>query len=136
QNNVQNLERLVRGMNRETTRIEIQYADGRRRLFTRAEAERELESTRQKLRMLDEQRVGLTERINRTAIRHEIAHQVLYNAGVRAREAPNPKWRIEGMACLFEETPPDSAGSGIHAINQLRVRDLRNALMGDPDREQ
>ncbi len=121
--------REVRG---EAARIEITYSDGRTVRLSRAQAQKEVSKSREKLAALDGQRVAYAERINRTVVQHEVAHQVFFNAGVHVRGAVNPKWLVEGLACLFE-TPPDksSSGSGVFAINQLRLQDFRSAVAGE-----
>jgi hypothetical protein len=88
--------------------------------------------SREQLARLDNQRAQYAERINRSVVQHEVTHQVFFNAGVHVRGAANPKWLVEGLACLFE-TPPDhnSTGSGVFAINQLRLQDFRGAVRGE-----
>jgi hypothetical protein len=71
------------------------------------------------------------ERINRSTVQHETAHQLLFNAGVHVLGAHNPHWLVEGLACLFE-TPPSASGAGAGAVNQLRLADFR-ACLGDGD---
>jgi hypothetical protein len=54
-----------------------------------------------------------------TAMRHETAHQVLYNCGVLSRSVPTPLWLAEGLACLFEV---QAAGPRRHLpVNQPRL---------------
>ncbi|MBI4581167.1 MAG: DUF1570 domain-containing protein [Planctomycetes bacterium] len=115
--------------------IEITYSDGRRLRVTKAQAKEHLESARRDLKKLDGQRQIYCDRINRTVLQHELAHQVSYNTGVHVRGAANPKWLVEGLACMFE-TPPNagSSGSGIATINQARLKDFRQAVVGDADR--
>ncbi len=38
----------------------------------------------------------------RNTIVHEVTHQVAFNTGVHNRMAENPKWFVEGLACVFE----------------------------------
>lgn len=38
----------------------------------------------------------------RDTIVHEVTHQMAFNTGVHNRMAENPKWFVEGLACLFE----------------------------------
>ena len=71
------------------------------------------------------------ERLNRSTVQHETAHQLLFNAGVHVRGARNPDWLVEGLACLFE-TPPSASGAGAGAVNQLRLADFR-ACLGEAD---
>ncbi len=112
------------------TRIQIQYRDGRTATLTKPQAEKEIESARRELKTLDAQRNSYSDRINRTVIQHEVAHQILFNAGVHVRGASNPKWLVEGLACMFE-TPPEAEGAGIATINQLRLQDFRAAVAGN-----
>ncbi len=74
------------------------------------------------------------ERINRSTVQHETAHQLFFNCGVHVRGAQNPAWLVEGLACLFE-TPPTSSGSGAGAINQARLADFRACLGGKDPRD-
>jgi hypothetical protein len=111
------------------TRFQISYGDGQTLTLTRTQAQKEIQTQQQKLKTIDGRRALYSERINRTVIQHEVAHQVLFNAGVHVRGAMNPKWLVEGLACLFE-TPPDQAGSGMAAVNQLRLHDFRKAVAG------
>ena len=93
--------------------------------------EKELESRRQELHLLDARRERYSDRINETVIQHETAHQVLFNVGVHVRGASNPRWLVEGLACLFE-SPPSARGTGIGRVNQLRLQDFR-AMVGEGD---
>ncbi|HEY3244070.1 MAG TPA: DUF1570 domain-containing protein, partial [Phycisphaerae bacterium] len=81
---------------------------------------------RQELARLERQRDEHVERRNRLIVQHEAAHQILYNLGVHVIGGQNPNWLTEGLACLFE-TPPGNAGAGAVALNQLRLRDFRDA---------
>jgi hypothetical protein len=69
----------------------------------------------------------VVERINRTTVQHETAHQLFFNAGVHVRGAQNPDWLVEGLACLFE-TPPSQSGAGAGTVNQARLSDFRSCL--------
>jgi len=76
------------------------------------------------------------ERINRLTTRHEVAHQVLYHAGVHTLGARNPGWLVEGLACVFESDVGE-ASDGSGSVNALRLQDLKRVL-GDrapPDSE-
>lgn len=118
-------------------RVEIRFSDGRRIVGTRAQVEkqlnREIGSVRKELRELDGRSKVYADHINRTVIQHETAHQVFYNVGIHVRRAGNPKWLVEGLACLFE-TPPGRTGTGFAAVNQLRLRDFRSAVAGESDK--
>ncbi len=72
------------------------------------------------------QRDAIVETFNCLVIQHEAAHQVLFNTGVLSREADNPDWLVEGLACQFEVPSPN-------AVNQLRLADFREALAAAPD---
>jgi len=63
---------------------------------------------------------AIVEKFNRVVIQHEAAHQVLFNIGVLSRDADNPDWLVEGLACRFEVSSPD-------AVNQMRLTDFREA---------
>lgn len=115
--------------------VTLEYGDGRRRTMTVAQAKAELAKMRDELRRLDARANNYAERINRTIIQHETAHQVFFNVGVHVRGGPNPVWLIEGLATLFE-TPPSGSGSGAGAINQMRLLDFRTAVSaGNPTRD-
>jgi hypothetical protein len=63
-------------------------------------------------------------------LRHEIAHQVLYRAGVHRLGVNQPIWLVEGLACQFET---NGAASGRRAgCNEWRLADFRN-LSAAPD---
>lgn len=72
------------------------------------------------------QRDAIVDTFNRLVIQHEAAHQVLFNTGVLSRDAGNPDWLVEGLACRFEVSSPD-------AVNQMRLADFREALAADPN---
>ncbi len=74
------------------------------------------------------------ERMNRTTVQHEAAHQVLFNLGIHRSGAQNPGWLVEGLACLFE-TPPSPSGSGAGTTNQMRLSDFRSCLGGGDPKE-
>lgn len=117
-------------------RITLEYSDGRQKVLSVAQAKTELNQSRERIKTLDAQAVNYAERINRTVVQHETAHQVFFNIGVHVRGGTNPIWLVEGLAMLFE-TPPSSGGtgSGIGAVNQLRLLDFRSALtQGKPSR--
>ncbi len=78
------------------------------------------------------------DKVNRSIVQHEVAHQVMFNLGVHNRvfEA-NPRWLVEGLAMMFE-TPPSGEGAGIGAVNQGRLarwRDLEKAKELPPIRD-
>jgi hypothetical protein len=127
--NLTDLQERVNAIRGNTARVEIVYGDGRRVTLTKVQARRELESAQRELKVLDGRRSNYSDRINRTVVQHEAAHHVLFNAGVHPRQAPSPKWIVEGLACLFE-TPPGQGGTGVAAINQLRLNDFREAVDG------
>ncbi len=80
------------------------------------------------------QRDAIVERINRLVIQHEVAHQVLFNLGVHSREAENPGWLVEGLACQFE-VPQRAHHAGLGAVNETRLAEFRQAFglaEGDP----
>lgn len=65
-------------------------------------------------------------------VQHEGAHHVLFALGVHRRDAGNPAWLMEGLACLFEP-PPVSGTPGLAGVNQFRLFDLRRMLELGPD---
>jgi len=65
------------------------------------------------------------EKFNRLVLRHEVAHQVLFNLGVQVRGVDNPAWFTEGLACQFEVPSNENQLPG---INGDRLADLRIAL--------
>jgi hypothetical protein len=69
---------------------------------------------------------------NRLVIRHETAHQVLFNFGVPQRGAPTPGWVTEGLACQFE-TPHSDSGQVPGENNHARLADFREALRVTPE---
>lgn len=93
---------------------------------------RKLKACREELLSLTRQRDRTVEKVNRLTVQHEVAHQVLFNAGVHVLGAQNPGWVVEGIATLFE-TPPSRSGAGVGATNQMRLGDFRSCLGGgDP----
>ncbi len=127
-----NLERMtgvLRQIRDRRTVVEVEFADGQRVRFTRTEAASELAATRRRLASIEQRRENLVQHVNRSIIQHEIAHQVLHNAGVHVRGASNPKWVVEGLAMMFE-TPPGAEGAGIAGVNQMRLQDFREAVAG------
>jgi hypothetical protein len=104
--------------------IESIAGDGKRR----PKDTNTLNRLRQEMARLERQRDEHVERRNRLIVQHEAAHQVLYNVGVHVIGGQNPNWLTEGLACLFE-TPPGKAGAGAVTINQLRLRDFRDACL-------
>ena len=71
---------------------------------------------------------------NRFVIQHEAAHQVLFNLGVHVREADNPLWLVEGLACQFE-VPQAGHGGVLRRVNHMRLADFRDALSMAPGAE-
>ncbi len=106
---------------------ELRYADGRRVRLDRPAAERELKRMDRELKSLDRRRDAYGDRVNRTVVQHETAHQVLFNVGLHVRGTAQPRWLVEGLACLFE-TPPGPLGTGLGVVNEYRLRDLREAV--------
>lgn len=95
-----------------------------------------LRADRVELIRLQSQRDAEVERLNRLTVQHEVAHQVLYNAGVHTMGARNPGWLVEGLACLFE-ADQDHESDTARSINSLRLRDLKHALgVGPSSRRQ
>lgn len=129
----ESLDKLVNQLDRikgSRTRVRMTLGDGRVIEGTKEEVESAMNAriaaARRTLNVLDARRKRYSDRINETVIQHEAAHQILFNCGVHVRQATNPRWLVEGLACLFE-TPPTGRGSGIGTINQSRLRDFREA---------
>lgn len=91
-----------------------------------AEAQRDQSVAPERIIDWRSQRDSIVETFNCLVIQHEAAHQVLFNTGVLSRDADNPDWLVEGLACQFEVSSPD-------AVNQMRLADFREALASAPD---
>ncbi|HOA74582.1 MAG TPA: DUF1570 domain-containing protein [Phycisphaerae bacterium] len=124
------MEETVKSLRGNAAYVDVTYSDGRQVRLTRSQAKQEVEALRKKIKRLDARRQAYCDRINQTVVQHEVAHQTLYNTGVHARNAFNPKWVVEGLACMFEN-PPGAAGGGLSAVNQSRLEDFRRAVAGD-----
>lgn len=60
----------------------------------------------------------------RDTIVHEVTHQMAFNTGVHNRMAENPKWFVEGLACVFEAPgirEADPSGKVSSRINSERL---------------
>jgi hypothetical protein len=125
-------QQAIRSIRGNQSVVELTYPDGKKTRLTPAEAKKRVEAARQEARKLELKQELYCDRINRTVVQHEVAHHVLYNNGVHARMARNPRWVIEGLACMFE-TPPSSQGTGIAAVNHARLKDFRTAVSGGSD---
>lgn len=77
-------------------------------------------------------RESLVKRFNRLVIQHEGAHQVFFNLGVHVREAQNPDWLVEGLACQFE-VPQSNRTGKIQSVNHMRLGDFREAFALAPN---
>ncbi len=95
---------------------------------------RRLDAKRRRIRELEGLILAIERQITRTVVRHEIAHQVLFNLGLQPRTAAPLRWLREGLAMQFET-------SG--AVNRHRLEDFLAvangrdrlelpALVGDP----
>lgn len=78
-------------------------------------------------RWLESQLDDAVSRNNRLIIRHEAAHQVLFNLGIHVFGAQNPGWLAEGMACQFE-VAQRVGPAGLQKINHPRLADFREAF--------
>lgn len=125
--NVSRMDSALKSIRAKQAVVEIVYPDGRIKPMTKYQARDELEANRRDLKALDNKRMNYCDRINQTVLQHEVAHQVLYNTGVHVRGGDNPRWLVEGLACIFE-TPPSADGSGVGTINQARLKDFRTAV--------
>ncbi len=81
------------------------------------------------MRLLRNRRNNLVESFNQLVVQHEVTHQIFYNCGLHTRDGDNPKWVVEGLACLFEP-PPSADGAGLGVINQYRLLNFHEALTG------
>lgn len=130
QESIDRLLRSINGIQGEGTPVRLELADGTRQTMTKSQARDKVNEARDALGRLRGRRERYIEHINRTVIQHETAHQVAFNFGLHARRADNPKWFVEGMACLLE-SPPSQAGGGFGILNQYRLEDLRAAIAPD-----
>jgi hypothetical protein len=137
--NMRNMSKTLDDIPNDQTRFEVRFSDGRRFVGTKAEIGRqvskEIEKSKAELGRLESRRKTYCEQINQTVIQHETAHQTLFNAGVHVRGASNPRWLVEGLACLFE-TPPGPPGSGFAVLNASRLHDFRVAVAGGETQKQ
>lgn len=135
--NIDNLERSLRQMPADGGPIEVQFSDGERFVGSKPEVEKrvakKLDQARSDLKKVEARRQTYCNQINRTIVQHETAHQMLFNAGLHVRGASNPKWLVEGLACLFE-TPPGPPGSGFSVLNASRLEDFRVGVGGQTKR--
>lgn len=120
--NALNMQQLV-GVNEQIESIETSLDQMKRSGRNRKNALKQL----QRLRVQRDQTI---ESVNQLVVQHEVAHQVLFNAGLHSREGDQPAWLVEGLACLFE-TPPNRNGAGFATVNQYRLLNLREALSGE-----
>jgi hypothetical protein len=135
--NIDKLQQSLRNLPADGSTIEVRFSDGERFVGSKAEIERrvnrKLDEARADLKRIEARRQNYCNRINQTVVQHETAHQMLFNAGLHVRGAGNPKWLIEGLACLFE-TPPGPPGSGFSALNTARLEDFRVGVGGQTKR--
>jgi hypothetical protein len=127
--NIAALEIAIRSAASADAPINVTFADGTSRQFTKAEARAKIDGTRAELTRIGYVLANYCERINRMVIQHEAAHQVLFNSGVHVRMAENPLWFVEGLACVFE-TPPTQSGAGLGVTNSMRLCDFRSVAGG------
>lgn len=130
--NLDQLSKAIARIRDNRTIIELSFSDGRHMRLTKPQARKELDGARRDLHRISNRLENYSDKINRTVIQHETAHQTLYNAGVHRRMSDNPRWLIEGLACLFE-TPPGPEGAGIATTNRMRLGDFLSAVTGTPD---
>ncbi len=82
------------------------------------------ERVRRSLRHIEQIEVHIAELkglVEMTFVRHEIAHQVLYNLGLQGRHHAGRRWLKEGLAMQFEGPEP---------VNRHRLADFRAVDMG------
>lgn len=135
---IDRLEQQLRSMPANGAMIEVRFSNGERIVGTKAEVERrvgkKIDEDRAELKKIEMRQRSYCDKINQAVIQHETAHQTLFNAGLHVRGAGNPKWLIEGLACLFE-TPPGPPGSGFSVLNTTRLEDFRQAVGGNTKRQ-
>ncbi|MCK4660601.1 MAG: DUF1570 domain-containing protein [Phycisphaerae bacterium] len=68
----------------------------------------------------------IVKHLNRMVVQHEVAHHLLFEAGVHVKGAQNPVWLVEGLATMFEALP-SVGGDGAATVNQMRLADFRAA---------
>jgi len=134
QENLDQLKKTLKEIRNNQTPVEIRFRNGRTVRLTKTEIKKKIESTESELQILDGRRKAYSDHINQTVMQHETAHQVLFNAGIHVRGSTNPRWLVEGLACLFE-TPPSSRGAGFATINQMRLKDFRTAVAGESSKQ-
>jgi hypothetical protein len=97
------------------------------RRIDQAQSQRDPPTPPERITEWQSQRDALVEVFNRLVVQHEAAHQILFNIGVLVREADNPEWLMEGLACQFEVLPRETDGER-HVVNQMRLADFRDAV--------
>lgn len=127
--NLDQLTQAMKNIQGSQTPVEVLFPDGRRVVLSKRQVKKKIKESQRELKSLDRRRKNFSARINRMVIQHEIAHQVLFNTGAHIRGARNPRWLVEGLACLFE-TPPGRTGAGIGTVNKTRLEDFRSAIRG------
>jgi hypothetical protein len=97
------------------------------RRIDQAQSQRDPPTPPERIPESQSQRDAFVEVFNRLVVQHEAAHQVLFNIGVLLRDADNPEWLMEGLACQFEVLPREAESDG-HPVNQMRLADFRDAV--------
>lgn len=110
--------------------VEVRLGDGERMEMHRDALEERLDEADRRLAAIKEHWQSHLAYLNRAVIRHEAAHQVLFNVGVHPRGAANPRWLVEGLACLLEVDGAEADG-GLGAVNHERLADFRKAVAGE-----
>ena len=102
------------------------------RRIDEAQSQRDPPAPPERVTEWQSQRDALVEVFNRLVVQHEAAHQILFTIGALVRDADNPEWLMEGLACQFEVLPRETDGDQ-HVVNQMRLADFRDAV-GVPPR--
>lgn len=87
-------------------------------------ARRRLDEKRRRIRETEGLICAHERLITQTVVRHEIAHQVLFNVGLQSSATSHPRWLREGLATQFETRG---------AVNGHRLEDFLAAAEGGRD---
>lgn len=112
--------------------VTIERSGQAARSWPRAQAGDALRSLREEAKTLERDLRLYQRQASEMVVQHEGAHHVLFALGVHRRDAANPAWLLEGLACLFEP-PPVSGTPGLSGVNQFRLYDLRRLLELGPE---
>jgi hypothetical protein len=126
------IDALVSALDAAGSRVRVELPGQAARELTRDEAVARLRELRDAAKQLEGDLRLYHRQSNEMVIQHEGAHHVMFALGVHRRDAANPAWLMEGLACLFEP-PPVSGTPGLSGMNQFRLFDLRRLMELSPD---